>query len=193
MSVTILLAGKKQAVADKHIVKNLFKQLVGLDEDIRTNAKQSLINIADLPLGFEIAVSELSRDLMILDEIFSHRAVKPLTNLLPKLSSYENPPFIDEHLKPKKFKRFIKALAFLLKKYEDGVVAAVNTVNIATKLAPFLAKQYKTAKYAAKCLKKVGKRDQHNKALLLRFVKDFGDQNKLKKYVKKEFKDLLSK
>jgi len=70
MSVTILLAGKKQTVADKKIVKNLFKLLQGVDEDIRINAKQCLINISDLPAGIEMSVDTLSKDLMILDELY---------------------------------------------------------------------------------------------------------------------------
>jgi hypothetical protein len=57
MSITIMLPGKKQAVSDKNIVKNLFKLLQGIEEDIRVNAKQCLRNISDLPIGFEMSVS----------------------------------------------------------------------------------------------------------------------------------------
>ena len=117
MSVTILLAGKKQATEDSHIVKNLYKLLQGVDEDIRINAKQCLINISDLPLGFEMSAATLSRDLMILDELYTYRAVRPLSNLLPKLSAYEKPPKVEKH-KAKKYKRYVKALAYLVNKYD---------------------------------------------------------------------------
>jgi hypothetical protein len=164
-----MLAGKKQAVADKYIIKNLFKLLVGIDEDIRVNAKQCLVNISDLPLGFEMTVATMSKDLMILDELFSFRAVKPLTNLLPKLHTYPKPPKIKKK-NAKKLKRFVKALAYLCNKYEQAIVEIIDTVNIALKVGPFLSKACKADKHAAQLLKHVVKKDDHNRQLLAGFV-----------------------
>ena len=109
-----------------------------------------------------MSVDILSKDLMLLDELKQYRAIKPLTNLLPKLSAYEKPPKVEKK-KAKKCKRFVKALAFLINKYDQAVIEAVDTVNIATKLGPFLAKKTKASKYAAGALQRVIAADPHNK------------------------------
>jgi hypothetical protein len=120
--------------------------------------------------------------LIILDELFSYRAVKPLTNLLPKLNTYEEAPKMSSKA-AKKGKRVVKALAFLCKKYEEAVVEIVDTVNITLKVAPFLAKSTKADKHAAKLLKRVCKTDDHNRYLLADFLAQYGDSEKIAKNV----------
>lgn len=81
--------------------------------------KRALINIAELPEGFLKITHELSDKTDLLDEIFGPSAVKPLHNLLPKLSDYHDPLKIDNKDIASRYMRYIKSLAFIIKKYKD--------------------------------------------------------------------------
>jgi hypothetical protein len=102
--------------------------------------KRALINIAELPEGFLKITHELSDKVDILDEIFGPSAVKSLHNLLPKLTDYHDPLRIDNKEISNKYMRYIKSLAFIIKKYKEDAaqVAKDETINFSEKLAPYL-------------------------------------------------------
>jgi hypothetical protein len=101
--------------------------------------KVTLINIAELPEGFLKITHELSDKMDLLDEVFGPRCVKALHNLLPKLSDYLDPLRI-ENKDVARYMRYIKSLAYIMKKYKDEAaqVAVDDTINFAEKLAPFI-------------------------------------------------------
>lgn len=78
MSCSIHLEGKNQIVhADHHgspyIIKTMIQRLECDDEefgDLRKNLKVALINVAELPLGFEKITECLITKIQILDEVF---------------------------------------------------------------------------------------------------------------------------
>ena len=86
--------------------------------DMRKNLKVTLINIAELPEGFLKITHELSDKMDLLDEVFGPRSVKALHNLLPKLSDYTDPLKIDA-VSIKKYARYVKSLAYIMKTYKD--------------------------------------------------------------------------
>lgn len=139
-------------------------------ESVKTNAIQCLHNIADLPLGFQQCVDILAADTPLLDTVFGAKAVKPLASLLPKLSSYTNPPNVP-HEAQLQGVRLLTALWCLLEKYPEAVIEAIDTVNIAQKLAPFLNTEL--SKAASACLKLVCLKDAHNLAILKRFLQKY--------------------
>jgi hypothetical protein len=87
--------------------------------DLRKNLKVTLINIAELPEGFLKITHELSDKMDLLDEVFGPRSVKALHNLLPKLSDYFDPLRIDTKDIGTKYMRYIKSLAYIMKKYKE--------------------------------------------------------------------------
>ncbi len=108
--------------------------------DLRKNLKVTLLNIAELPEGFLKITHEISDKMELMDEVFGPRAVKALHNLLPKLSDYADPLRIDNRDIGSKYMRYIKSLAYIMKKYKDEAaqVAVDDTINFSEKLAPFL-------------------------------------------------------
>ena len=133
MSCTIHLNGKQQAVnfeenhknanvvgAQPHILQKIIEKLYEKQhEDLRKNLKVALINISELPLGFLKITHELSDKMDLLDEVFGPRCVKSLHNLLPKLSEYLDPLRIDNKDIANKHMRYVKSLAYIMKKYKD--------------------------------------------------------------------------
>ena len=107
---------------------------------MRKNLKVSLLNIAEFPEGFLKITHELSDKMDLLEEVFEARSVKSLHNLLPKLSSYDDPLKIDNKDIAAKYMRYIKSLAHIIKKYkEEAVQVAIDeTINFSEKLAPFI-------------------------------------------------------
>jgi hypothetical protein len=71
MFSAIHLNGKVQSVApkDDSVIKNLINLLMSSNEDIITNVRHTLINIADLPKGFKIIVNYLSHHIEQLDSV----------------------------------------------------------------------------------------------------------------------------
>ena len=55
----------------------------------------------------------------LLDEVFGPKSVKALHNLLPKLSDYNDPLRIENVDIAAKYMRYIKSLAYIIKKYKD--------------------------------------------------------------------------
>ena len=76
----------------------------------------------------------------ILDEVFGPRCIKSLHNLLPKLTDYVDPLRIESKDIGSKYMKYIKSLAYIIKKYKDEAaqVAVDETINFAEKLAPFI-------------------------------------------------------
>ncbi len=79
----------------------------------------ALINISELPLGFLKITHELSDKMDLLEEVFGPRCVKSLHNLLPKLSEYYDPLRIDNKHIATKYMRYVKSLAYIIKKYKE--------------------------------------------------------------------------
>lgn len=181
MSVSIALDGKYQAVRCAKddtpvILKRLYSLLLTQVKDIRDNAKQCFLNIAELPEGFDKSVIILSKNIHILDEVFGTHCIKSLARLLPKLSSYKNPPNIDSSELPM-YQRCIKSLRFLIDKYEQAVNEAIDTVNISQKLGPFLAESSGVCEDAAHLLKKIISKCSHNKEILRVFIATIADSD----------------
>lgn len=124
MSCTIHLDGKKQAAQFEMagiplILRKIIERLGDMQEaDIRKNLKVTLINIAELPEGFLKVCHELSDKVELLDEVFGPRCVKDLHKLLPKVTEYADPLNIDIN-DLKKYHRYIKSLAYIMKTYKE--------------------------------------------------------------------------
>ena len=104
---------------EARILQNIIERLHDMKEvDMRKNLKVTLINIAELPEGFLKITHELSDKMDLLDEVFGPRSVKALHNLLPKLSDYADPLKI-EVTSIKKYARYVKSLAYIMKTYKD--------------------------------------------------------------------------
>lgn len=142
MSCTIHLNGKQQAVWYEEVKgePKILQTIIKNYPDLKKNLKRTLINIAELPEGFLKITHELSDKVDILDEIFGPTAVKSLHNLLPKLSDYSDPLKIEVKDIAHRYMKYIKSLAFIIKKYKESAaqVAKDQTINFAEKLAPFL-------------------------------------------------------
>jgi len=194
MSLTINNNGKVKAVATqqgKHpkILKLLYKCLLTSEEGLRVNSKQAIHNISDLPAGFEYSVSILSKNLEILDEVFSYKAVKPLLRLLPKLNTYKEPPKLDSS-KLGHHQRYLKAIHFLTSKYPEAITEAIDTVNVAQKLGPFLSDESGVGKETASTLKVICQKDTHNGEVLLAFIEKYGGEGIKRTMVK--YSDLMA-
>lgn len=132
MSCTIHLDGKKQAaqfseMENPLILQKIIQRLGDMKiQDIKKNLKVTLINIAEFPEGFLKISHELSDKMDLLDEVFGARSVKDLHNLLPKLSTYSDPLNIDSE-SVKKYARYVKSLAYIMKTYkEEAAQVAVD-------------------------------------------------------------------
>jgi HEAT repeat len=194
MSVSIALEGKYQAVRIEKsgspvILKRLYKLLLDNIKDIRDNAIQCFHNCSDLPEGFDKSVIILSQNINILDEVFAIKCIKPLARLLPKLSSYADPPRLDTS-NLNMHQRCIKALRFLIEKYERGVHESIDTVNISQKLGPFLSDHSGVSDDTIAILKIICSKCSHNKEILKNFVSDYADTD-IKKNIMK-YPDLIS-
>lgn len=184
MLVTINLTGKHQCVSyvDSEskpiVIRRLFNLLRETDADTRANAKQALLNIADLPEGFQKTTAEVCVNFDILDELFTFRAAKPLLSLLPKITDYPHPPYLIGKLLPL-HRLYLETLHRLMEKYDEAITQAVDTVNPATKLAPFLAAKGKASKDAVNCLELICQRDLFNKELLRKFLNQYSEDLRL--------------
>jgi len=71
MMCTIQLEGKEQAIEpeDDHIIMNLVLLLDYENEDLRTNVKQALKNIADHPVGIIKITKYLASKVKFLEEV----------------------------------------------------------------------------------------------------------------------------
>lgn len=126
MSCTIHLNGKQQSVWHEDqkkqpiILQKIIERLLQMQyPDLRKNLKVTLLNIAELPEGFLKITHELSDKMELMDEVFGPRAVKALHNLLPKITEYVDPLRIDNREIGSKYMRYVKSLAYIMKKYKD--------------------------------------------------------------------------
>ena len=73
-----------------------------------------------------------------MNEVFGVDALKGLTELLPKLSRYKNPPHVEKELLPK-YSKVIRGIVYFYKKYQEDALEILihDTVNINQKLGPF--------------------------------------------------------
>lgn len=194
MSVAIALEGKYQAVRiEKNgpvILKRLYKLLLGDIREIREYAIQCFHNIGQIAEGFDKSVVILSQNISILDEVYGIASVKPLARLLPKLSTYEHPPKINlDNIQL--YQRCILALEFLLKKYSKAIDEAIDTVNIAQKLGPFLDDEGGVVQEAINVLGLICGKDDHNRSVLVSFVQQYPTPGLKKNHSR--FQHILSK
>jgi len=92
---------KDFAYSDNSIHYEILEKICALlnkDEnyDIRENAKLCLQNLSNLPEGFIKIIDILHDKLELMDEVFGVDSLKGLTDLLPKLSTYKNPPNVEK-------------------------------------------------------------------------------------------------
>ena len=116
-----------------------------------------------------------------------------LTGLLPKLSTYKNPPNIDEAMLPK-YTKVIKGIIYFYKKYQEEAIEILihNTVNINQKLAPFYVSKDPTLhKWAKYLTNKIGKRDPNNQKVLHDFFEKYGGEEKNNNDDSIDLKDIL--
>lgn len=184
MSCTIHLNGKQQAVwyeevkGEPKIIQKIIERLYEKqNHDLRKNLKVALINIAELPEGFLKITHELSDKMDLLDEVFGARSVKALHNLLPKLTDYHDPLRIDNKDIASKYMRYVKSLAYIIKKYkEEAVQVAIDeTINFSEKLAPFLNPETQLQKETVLCLREVCSIDAYNCHILKQFIHKYGE------------------
>ena len=175
---------KDFAYSDNSIHYEILEKICALlkDEnyDIRENAKLCLQNLSNLPEGFIKIIDILHDKLELMDEVFGVDSLKGLTDLLPKLSTYENPPNVPKEMLSK-YTRVIKGIIYFYEKYQEEALEILihNTVNINEKLGPFYVLNdpiiYKIAKYLVDI---IGKKDQNNQKVLQDFFEKYGFKEK---------------
>ena len=171
---------KDFAYSDNSIHYEILEKICALLEDknydIRENSKLCLQNLSNLPEGFIKIIDILHNKLELLNEVFGVDSLNGLTDLLPKLSTYKNPPNVEQNLLPK-YIRVIKGIIYFYEKYQDDALEILihKTVNINEKLAPFYVNNdpmvYKYAKYLTD---KIGKKDSNNQKVLQDFFEKYG-------------------
>jgi len=175
---------KDFAYSDNSIHYEILEKICALLEDenydIRENAKLCLQNLSNLPEGFIKIIDILHSKLELMNEVFGVDSLKGLTDLLPKLSTYKNPPHIEERLLSKHLK-VIKGIIFFYEKYQEEALEILihGTVNINEKLAPFYVYNdpmvYKYTKYLTD---RIGKKDPNNQKVLQVFFEKYGFKEK---------------
>lgn len=164
------------------ILEKICALLEDSNYDVRENSKLCLQNLSNLPEGFIKIIDILHEKLELMDEVFGVNSLNGLTNLLPKLSTYKNPPNIDPEMLTK-YTNVIKGLIFFYKKYQEDAIEILihSTDNINQKLGPFClltsdAKLHKWAKYLTD---RIGKRDENNQKVLQDFYDKYGKDKKV--------------
>jgi hypothetical protein len=175
---------KDFAYSDNSIHYEILEKICSLLEDenydIRENAKLCLQNLSNLPEGFIKIIDILHNKLELMNEVFGVDSLRGLTDLLPKLSTYKNPPNVEQNLLPKYIK-VIKGIIYFHEKYQEEALEILihKTVNINEKLAPFYILSepmvYKLAKYLTDI---ISKKDQNNQKVLQQFFEKYGFHEK---------------
>ena len=175
---------KDFAYSDNSIHYEILEKICALlkDEnyDIRENAKLCLQNLSNLPEGFIKIIDILYDKLELMNEVFGVNSLKGLTDLLPKLSTYKNPPNVEKNMLSK-YTKVIKGIIYFYEKYQEEALEILihNTVNINEKLAPFYILNdpmiYKLAKYLTD---RIGKKDPNNQKVLQDFFEKYGFKEK---------------
>ena len=115
-----------------------------------------------------------------MNEVFGVNSLNGLTDLLPKLSTYKNPPNVDKDMLPK-YTKVIKGIIYFYKKYQDEAIEILihSTVNINEKLAPFYILNDPTLhKWAKYLTDRIGKKDSNNQKVLQDFFEKYGYKEK---------------
>jgi hypothetical protein len=175
---------KDFAYSDNSIHYEILEKICALLEDenydIRENAKLCLQNLSNLPEGFIKIIDILHDKLELMDEVFGVDSLKGLTDLLPKLSTYKNPPNVEKKMLSK-YTKVIKGIIYFYEKYQEEALEILihKTVNINEKLAPFYILNdpiiYKLAKYLTD---RIGKKDTNNQKVLQDFFEKYGFKEK---------------
>ena len=127
MSVTNILPPKKQICEYEEKINNVTHYIIlekicnlleDKNEDIKENTILALRNLADLPEGFLKIIDILHDKLEIMNEVFGVESLRGLTELLPKLSQYKNPPYVEKENLPK-YSKIIKGIIYFYKKFQE--------------------------------------------------------------------------
>ena len=176
---------KDFAYSDNSIHYEILEKICALlnkdeNNDIRENAKLCLQNLSNLPEGFIKIIDILHDKLELMDEVFGVDSLKGLTDLLPKLSTYKNPPNVEKKMLSK-YTKVIKGIIYFYEKYQEEALEILihKTVNINEKLAPFYVLNdpmvYKYTKYLTD---RIGKKDTNNQKVLQDFFEKYGFKEK---------------
>lgn len=195
MSISNILDSKKQICKFETVVNNvvhyeILEKICALLEvknkdvkeimDIKENSILCLRNLAEFPEGFLKIIDILHEKLEIMNEVFGVDALKGLTELLPKLSKYKNPPHVEKELLPK-YSMVIKGIVYFYKKYQDDALDILihDTVNINQKLGPFyLINDSNLHKYVKYLTERIGRKDPHNQQILVKFLEQYDGREK---------------
>ena len=172
------------------ILEKICALLKDNDYDIKQNSILCLQNLSGLPEGFIKIIDILHEELELMNEVFGVDALKGLTELLPKLSKYKNPPHIEKEMLPK-YQNVIKAIIYFYKKYNDDALNILihDTVNINQKLGPFYILSDQTLhKWAKYLTERISKKSPENQEILTQFLEKYGNKNT---NVSREFGDSL--
>lgn len=183
MSISNILDSKKQickfaAKENPNRFEILEKICISLEDknyDIKHNSIYCLRNLAELPEGFLKIIDILHEKLELMNEVFGVNSLKGLTELLPKLSKYKNPPHVEKEMLPK-YLRVIRAIIYFYKKYQDDALDILihDTVNINQKLGPFCILNDSNPRKLTKYLTdRIGKKDPHNQQILAKFIEEY--------------------
>jgi len=179
MFASIHLQGKKQCIMpeDDEIIKRLIELLNHENLDVVTNVRQTLINIADLPKGFNIITKYLSTYIESLENIFGSTSIIPLYSLL---ECVDEVPFFNssnfEHLKV-----FANAISYFInsdKQVNEALQYSIEkTCRITTKLLPFLLchSDRDFQAFVAKAIEKIAEEDEVNRLAIRLFIEKHGD------------------
>ena len=111
----------------------------------------------------------------MLNEVFGLKALKGLAELLPKLSSYKNPPNVDKDKLPL-YSKYIKGIIYFIKTYDDEAISLLvnETINFNQKLAPFfILMDNKMHKQAKGIINRICLKDYHNAQIFQRFIEKY--------------------
>lgn len=189
MSISNILDSKKQIckfevtvgnVVHYEILEKICALLEDKNYDIKQNSILCLRNLAEFPEGFLKIIDILHEKLEIMNEVFGVDALKGLTELLPKLSRYKNPPHVEKELLPK-YSKVIRGIVYFYKKYQEDALEILihDTVNINQKLGPFyLISDPTLHKFTKYLTERIGKKDPHNQQILVKFLEQYDGKEK---------------
>ncbi|MCQ2821420.1 MAG: hypothetical protein MJ252_29520 [archaeon] len=192
MTVSTILPSKKQIckyevkvnnVSHYEILEKICALLEDKNQDIKQNTILALRNLAELPEGFLKIIDILHEKLELMNEVFGVDALRGLTDLLPKLSQYKNPPYVEKDMLLK-YSKVIKGIVYFYKKYQDDAAEILihSVVNINQKLAPFyLINQELLHQYVKYLIERIGKKDPFNQQIFNEFMEKYGgDKSQIK-------------
>jgi hypothetical protein len=162
------------------ILEKICALLEDPNHDIKQNSILCLQNLSNLPECFIKIVDILYEKLDLMNEVFGVNSLKGLTELLPRLRNYKNPPHVEKECLPK-YTKVIKGIIYFYKKYQDEALDILihDTVNINQKLGPFYILNDETLhKWAKYLTQRISKKDPNNQQVLQDFFKTYGKGEK---------------